>query len=198
MAPTTLIKFCGFIVSSKPNNMALSTFPRKIPETNFFFCPSPNVEPEPSDKSRSNSIYSVLSQISLFLVFVSDIPLKLRVGHTRKILIFYFLKNDSNDFDQILWVYSTFETQQYDTIARSGPGFDPRSGQVSWVRFFRGFSSPVRQMSGSFRPPRSPPMTWDVDAPYNLKYPSIHPWHYRLSRKHPWNKKSRLFFNFPT
>ena len=26
------------------------------------------------------------------------------------------------------------------------------SGQVSWVRFFRGFSSPVRQMSGSFRP----------------------------------------------
>ena len=27
-----------------------------------------------------------------------------------------------------------------------------RSGQVSWVRFFRGFFSPVRQMSGSFRP----------------------------------------------
>ena len=23
------------------------------------------------------------------------------------------------------------------------PGFDPPSGQVSWVRFFRGFSSPV-------------------------------------------------------
>ena len=30
-----------------------------------------------------------------------------------------------------------------------GPGFDPRSGQVSWVRFFQGFSSRVRQMSGS-------------------------------------------------
>ena len=28
----------------------------------------------------------------------------------------------------------------------------PRSGQVSWVRFFRGFSSPVRQMSGSLAP----------------------------------------------
>ena len=44
--------------------------------------------------------------------------------------------------------------------SRSGPGFDSRSGQVSWVRFFRGFSSPVRQMSGSFRPPRSPNIIW--------------------------------------
>ena len=45
-------------------------------------------------------------------------------------------------------------------LSRSGPGFDLRSGQVSWVRFFRGFSSSVRQMSGSFRPPRSPNITW--------------------------------------
>ena len=37
-------------------------------------------------------------------------------------------------------------------LSRSGPGFESRSGQVSWVRFFRGFSSPVRQMSGNFRP----------------------------------------------
>ena len=37
----------------------------------------------------------------------------------------------------------------------AGPGYDPRSEQVSWVRFFRGFSSPVRQMSGNFKPPRS-------------------------------------------
>ena len=36
-------------------------------------------------------------------------------------------------------------------LSRSGHGFDHRSGQVSWVRFFQGFSSPVRQMSGSFR-----------------------------------------------
>ena len=28
------------------------------------------------------------------------------------------------------------------------------------VRFFRGFYSPVRQMSGSFRPPRSPNIIW--------------------------------------
>ncbi|PSN49471.1 hypothetical protein C0J52_22880 [Blattella germanica] len=32
-------------------------------------------------------------------------------------------------------------------LSRSGPGFDSRSGQVSWVRFFWGFSSPIRQMS---------------------------------------------------
>ena len=36
-----------------------------------------------------------------------------------------------------------------------GPGFDPRSGHVSLV-VFSGFSSPVRQMSGSFRPPWFP------------------------------------------
>ena len=34
------------------------------------------------------------------------------------------------------------------------------SGQVSRMRFFRGFSSPVRQMSGSFRPTRSPNIIW--------------------------------------
>ena len=52
---------------------------------------------------------------------------------------------------------------------RSGPGFDPRSGQVSWVRFFRGFSSTGRQMSGSFRSPRSPNIIWP-----SLSYIFIH------------------------
>ena len=33
MAPTILIKFCGFIVHSKPNNVILANFPGKIPET---------------------------------------------------------------------------------------------------------------------------------------------------------------------
>ena len=42
----------------------------------------------------------------------------------------------------------------------SRPWFDPRSGQVSWVKFFRGFSSPVKQMSGSFRPRSSPNIIW--------------------------------------
>ena len=50
--------------------------------------------------------------------------------------------------------------QQHARLSRSRPGFDPRSGQVSWVRCFRGFSSPVRQMSGSFRLPRSPNIIW--------------------------------------
>ena len=33
MALTILIKFCGFIVHSKPNNMTLSAFPGEIPAT---------------------------------------------------------------------------------------------------------------------------------------------------------------------
>ena len=33
MAPKILIKFCGFIVYSKPNNITLSAIPEKIPET---------------------------------------------------------------------------------------------------------------------------------------------------------------------
>ena len=33
MAPTILIKFCVFIVHSKPNTMTLSSFPGKITET---------------------------------------------------------------------------------------------------------------------------------------------------------------------
>ena len=55
MAPTKLIKFCGFIVHSKPNNMILSDFPGKIAETekkkknfNFSMLPSPNVAPNPT------------------------------------------------------------------------------------------------------------------------------------------------------
>ena len=42
----------------------------------------------------------------------------------------------------------------------SRPGFDPLSEQVSWVRFFQGFSSSVRQMSGKFRLTKSPNMIW--------------------------------------
>ena len=43
---------------------------------------------------------------------------------------------------------------------RRGHGFDPQSGQVSWVRFFLGFSSTIRQMSGSFRPTKSSNIIW--------------------------------------
>ena len=38
-------------------------------------------------------------------------------------------------------------------LSPSGPGFDSRSGQFSWLRFFsQDFSSTVRQMPGKFRP----------------------------------------------
>ena len=33
MVPTILIKFCAFILHSKPYNMTLSAFPGKFPET---------------------------------------------------------------------------------------------------------------------------------------------------------------------
>ena len=49
---------------------------------------------------------------------------------------------------------------QHARLSRSGPGFDSRSGQVSWVRFFRGLSSPVKQMSWCFRPPSSLNIIW--------------------------------------
>ena len=52
----------------------------------------------------------------------------------------------------------------------SGPGFDPRSGQVSWVRFFRGFSSPVRQMLGNFRPPTSPSIIWPSSSSFHIRH----------------------------
>ena len=45
-----------------------------------------------------------------------------------------------------------------------------RPGQVSWVRVFsRGFSSPVRQMSGNFRPPRSPNIIWPSSLSFHLR-----------------------------
>ena len=69
MALTILIKFCGFRVLSNPNNMTLSAFPEKIPETGktffFIFYPIPNVAPKPTAQSCSNSISRVVWQISL-------------------------------------------------------------------------------------------------------------------------------------
>ena len=95
MAPTILIKFCALIAHSKPNNVILANFPEKIPETVkiFFkiFFPSPNVGPEPTHQSRSNSIYRILLQIFLAIIFVFDLPLKLRgvhIGKNYKISIF--------------------------------------------------------------------------------------------------------------
>ena len=83
--------------------------------------------------------------------------------------------------------------RQHARLSRSGPGFDPRSGQVSWVRFFRGFSSPVRQMSGSFRPPRSPNIIWpslsSILIPYGRLWPEM------LTRPKTYNIHTYFFEN---
>ena len=119
MAPTILIKFCGFIVHSKPNNMALLDFPGKIPETGKIYCnffSSPNSGPKRTHQSRSKSISrGLLANISNpFFSFHPNPKIK-GSSHKKKIKNFYFLKNGSNDYDYILWNNGTFETQQYDT-----------------------------------------------------------------------------------
>ena len=40
-------------------------------------------------------------------------------------------------------------------------------GSISWVRFFRDFSSPLRQMSGSLRPTRSPNIIWPSQSSFH-------------------------------
>ena len=80
MSPTNFIKFYGFILHLKPNNVTLSPFPEKIPEPekkNYYFSvgESPNVAPKPTDQSRSNSISRLHLQISLARIFVYDLSL---------------------------------------------------------------------------------------------------------------------------
>ena len=122
MAPTILTKFCGFIEHSRPNNMTLSAFPEKIPETRkivLIFCPSPNVSPKPTGQSRSHSISRVPLQISVARFFVFDLPSKLRIVHIRKNIKFSFsqkwLQRFSSNFVDLLY----FESLQYGTIGVS-------------------------------------------------------------------------------
>ena len=78
--------------------------------------PSPIVEPKPINRSRSHSIPTVPLRISLAHFFVFDLPSKYKKDQIEN---FHFLKNGSNDFHHILWVYCTFEPQQYGTIGFS-------------------------------------------------------------------------------
>ena len=77
MALTIFIKFCGFIVHSKPNNMSLSAFPEINSEArkNFliFF-----QSPKPTDQSRSNPKCRVLLQIFLGGFFLFRPTLKIK------------------------------------------------------------------------------------------------------------------------
>ena len=93
MALTILFKFCGFIVHSKPNNMTLSAFPRKIPETRkivFKFSKSAKIAPKPTDQYCSNSISGVHLQI-FRVSFFFDLPSKWSVVHIREKLKMFVL-----------------------------------------------------------------------------------------------------------
>ena len=78
----------------------------------------------------------------------------IKTGHSRLITTL-----DKRSFN-IMYGPPLWARRQHARLSRSGTGVDPRSGQVSWVRFFRGFSSPIGQMSGSYRSPRTPNIIW--------------------------------------
>ena len=65
MVQTIFIKFCGFIVHSNLDNMALSAFPGKILVTGILILYlSRYIAPKPIDQSCSNSIFRVILQLS--------------------------------------------------------------------------------------------------------------------------------------
>ena len=89
MAVTILIKFCGFIEHSKPNNMTLSAFPEKSlkPEKVFLiFCPSAKIAPKPTDQSCSNIISGVPLQISSACSFGFRATPKIKGSSHKKII----------------------------------------------------------------------------------------------------------------
>ena len=120
--------YCTF----KPQHMALLAFPGKICVARkifFYFLSiaSPNVAPNPTDQSCSNSIFKILLQLSSASPFhfrpilnIEGSYLNVKgSSHKKTILNVHFLKKGSNDFHQTLCVYSTFEPQQYGTLGFS-------------------------------------------------------------------------------
>ena len=100
-----LIKFYGFIVHSKHNNMTLLAFPGKslkLEKYNLNFFPSRKAGPKPTHQSRSKSISRVLSQISRTLVYSFHPNPKIKGSSHKKINNYDFFKNGFNNFDQIL------------------------------------------------------------------------------------------------
>ena len=77
-----------------------------------------NVAPKPTDQSRSHWTSWVPLQIPSAHFFVFDLPLKLRVVHIGKKNL-YSEKELKRFFHKMLWIYSTFEPQQYGTIGYS-------------------------------------------------------------------------------
>ena len=67
----------------------------------------------------------------------------------------------------------------------AGPGSIPGRDKFPVWGFSRGFSSPVRQMSGSFRPPRSPNIIWPSVSSIIIHYGRQ--WPEMLTRPKTWN-----------
>ena len=112
--------------------------------------------------SRSMT-FQVASLVTLFFqVIFHNFLLTLGEGKRKPYGLRLFSHSRREHLQPLQWYYCPllWARQQHSCLSRSGPGFDLRSGQVSWVRFFRGFSSPVRWMSGSFRPSMSPNIIW--------------------------------------
>ena len=74
-----------------------------------------------------------------------------------------FHYNSSTAVEQV--VACALVTQRARVRSPVGTGF---LGEV-----FRGFSSPVRQMSGNFRPPRSPNITWPSSSSFHIRLVGI-------------------------
>ena len=110
-----LIKFCGFTVHSKPNSVTLQAFPGKIPETEkklIFLCERRLTErlTRLTYLVQIRYLGSLCKYLhSLFFQFRLTVKIK-GSSHKKKLNISNFSKNDSSDFNKILWVCSTFET----------------------------------------------------------------------------------------
>ena len=108
-----------------PTTLRYRLYPKnslKLEKQFLIFCLSRNVAAKPTDQSCSNSISAVPQQIfpvSLSLFFFRRTLKRKGSSHQKKIKKFCFLKNSFNDFHKLLWIYSTFESQQYVTIGYS-------------------------------------------------------------------------------
>ena len=74
-----------------------------------------NIAPKPIDRYRWNSVFGVVCKYPGSFIFNFP-PIRKINSRSCKKKNYDFLKNGINNFDEILWVYSTFETHQYDTI----------------------------------------------------------------------------------
>ena len=86
------------------------------------------------------------------------------------------------------------------TCHAAGLGSIPSRDKFPGWHFFRGSSTPVRQMSGSFRPPRSPNMIWpslsSVIIHYGRQWPEMLTYPKTFNIHQPCGLKHTHFFLF--